>query len=208
MQAFKVITDPKAFEIMADDTRRRIIHLLRARELTVSQIAENLNKTPQAIYHQIRKMLEAGLVEVAKEERVDHFIETYYRATAEVFNFSHGQGNSQGVMEQRLKESLQHIGNLGLKVKFDEATINKLVELFSNEDKEALDPKLLEKIQKLEGVDLITKQSIAHIANLLTMSDYHFNSMLSKQRELRELLVSSLLEKIPAAAKHPKSKAH
>ncbi len=207
MQAFKVITDPKAFEIMADDTRRRIIHLLRARELTVSQIAENLDKTPQAIYHQIRKMVEAGLVEVAREERVDHFIETYYRATAEVFNFSHGEGNSQGVMEQRLKDSLRRLDDLGLKVKFDEATINKLVELFSNEEREFLDPKLEAKIQKLEGVDLITKQSIAHLANLLTMSDYHFNRMLSQQRELRELLVSSLVEKLQATAKRPKSKA-
>jgi hypothetical protein len=31
------------------------------------------------------------LVEVAREERVAHFIETYYRATAEVFEFRHGE---------------------------------------------------------------------------------------------------------------------
>ena len=83
---------------MADDTRRRVIYLLRAKEMTVSQIASELQKTPQGIYHHIRKLLDAGMVEVAKEERVDHFIETYYRATAEVFEFIHGEGGSEIVL--------------------------------------------------------------------------------------------------------------
>ena len=44
--------------------------------------------TPQAIYHHIKKLLPAEMVEVTREERVDNFIETYYRATAEVFSLS------------------------------------------------------------------------------------------------------------------------
>ena len=95
MQAFKFVKDPEAWELMADDTRRRVVYLLRAKEMTVSQIAEQLQKTPQAIYHPIRKLLDKELVEVAKEERVDHFIETYYRAAAEVFEFVHGEGHSK-----------------------------------------------------------------------------------------------------------------
>ena len=95
MKAFKVIKDPEAFRLLADETRRRVIYLLRAKDMTVSQIAAELNLTPQAIYHHIRKMRDTGLVEVAREERVDHFIETYYRATAEIFNFSHGEGMPQ-----------------------------------------------------------------------------------------------------------------
>ena len=86
MKAFKVIKGgADAFQLLADETRRRIIYLLRAKEHTVSQMAAELELTPQAIYHHIRKLRDADLVEVSREERIDHFIETYFRATAEVF---------------------------------------------------------------------------------------------------------------------------
>src|SRR5260370_21767724 len=95
MRAFKFIRDPKAFEVVADDTRRRMIYLLRLRDLTVSQVAEELQRTPQAIYNHIRKLLKTGMIEVAREERVDHFIEKYYRSTAEVFEFSYGRETAE-----------------------------------------------------------------------------------------------------------------
>src|SRR5713226_5202149 len=73
MKAFKLITDPQAFQLLGDETRRRVIYLLRAKEMTVSQIAGELNLTPQAIYHHIRKLRDAGMVEVALLARdLDH----------------------------------------------------------------------------------------------------------------------------------------
>src|SRR3989442_13758343 len=108
MKPVKMITDPVAMELLGDDTRRRIIYLLRTRELTISQIAEELRMTPQAIYHHIKKLWPAQLVEVAREEKVDNFIDTYYRAAAEAFSFSWGiSGKNQSQAEQRLPESLR-----------------------------------------------------------------------------------------------------
>ena len=75
MRPVKILTDPKAFELLADDTRRKIINLLKAKEMTVSQIADQLDKTPQNIYHHIRKLLDGELVEVAREERIENFVE-------------------------------------------------------------------------------------------------------------------------------------
>src|SRR2546425_538311 len=72
MKAFKVIKSPEAFQLLADETRRRIIYLLRAKEMTVSQISAELGLTPQAIYHHIRKMRDAdffvkqGITHLAK----------------------------------------------------------------------------------------------------------------------------------------------
>src|SRR5205807_2369981 len=79
LRTFKFIRDPNAFELMADDTRIRVVYLLRAKEMTVGQIHHELQLTPQAIYHHIRKLLNEGLEELAKKERVGHFIKTYYR---------------------------------------------------------------------------------------------------------------------------------
>ncbi len=74
-------------KLLGDETRRKIVFLLRAKEMTVSKIADELNVTPQAVYHHIKKLVETELVEVTREVRVDHLIESYYRATAEVFHF-------------------------------------------------------------------------------------------------------------------------
>ena len=190
MRAFKFVKDPGAWELMADDTRRRVVYLLRAKEMTVSQIAEQLQKTPQAIYHHIRKLSEKGLVEVAREERVDHFIETYYRAAAEVFEFVHGESEGKGYEEQRMRDSLQALNQVGVSAQVDEATVAKMVELSHKMNQIAMKPSLEEKISKLETVDFVGKQEIAKFVNLLSMSDKQYEEWAGLQREFRELLKS------------------
>ncbi len=206
MRAFKFVKDPGAWELMADDTRRRVVYLLRAKEMTVSQIAEQLQKTPQAIYHHIRKLLEKQLVEIAKEERVDHFIETYYRAAAEVFEFVHGEGGSKGYQEQRMGDSLQALGLLGIKVHVDEPTVSKMVQLVNKMNQSALKPNLEEKIAKLESVDFVGKQEIAKLVNLLSMSDKQYEEWVNLQKEFRELLKSVTANQVELSTRQHKTK--
>jgi DNA-binding transcriptional ArsR family regulator len=199
LKAFKIIRDPEAFPLLADETRRKIVYLLRAKEMTVSQIAQALNLTPQGIYHHIRKMKDADLVEVAREERVDHFIETYYRATAEVFHLAEGKGGPPGWAEGQTREALTALAQLGLRAPSDPETVTKIVELERRlvevgEKEEWNDP-----IANLESIDFLTKQDLAHYAKLLTMSDEEFAEYLKILKELRKTLRSSLLE-APVAA--------
>jgi DNA-binding transcriptional ArsR family regulator len=194
MKAFKVIKDPEAFQLLADETRRRIIYLLRAKEMTVSQIAGELNLTPQAIYHHIRKLKDAGMVEVAREERVDHFIETYYRASAEIFNMSHGEGSSSAYAEEKAAESLMALSKIGLRVPSDPAVASRLVELEKRMEQIGEQEKLSEAIAGLDDVDFFVKQGVAHLAKLLLMSDKDFTEYLSLIRDERKLLRSLLEE--------------
>jgi DNA-binding transcriptional ArsR family regulator len=193
MKAFKVIKDPDAFRLLGDETRRRIIYLLRAKEMTVSQIAGELNLTPQAIYHHIRKLRDAGMVEVAREERVDHFIETYYRATAEIFNMSHGSGSSTAYHEEKAAESLKALSKIGLTVREDSTVASRLVELEKRMDQIGEKQNWAEAIAGLEDVDFFVKQGVDHLAKLLMMSDKEFNEYLTLIREERKLL-RSLME--------------
>jgi DNA-binding transcriptional ArsR family regulator len=194
MKAFKTIKDPEAFQLLGDETRRRIIYLLRAKEMTVSQIAGELNLTPQAIYHHIRKLRDAGMVEVAREERVDHFIETYYRATAEIFNMSHGEGTSQAYAEEKATESLTALSKIGLKVRTDPAVVSRLVELDKRMEQIGEKESWSEAIAGLEDVDFFVKQGVAHLAKLLMMTDKEVNEYLGLIREERKLLRSLLEE--------------
>jgi DNA-binding transcriptional ArsR family regulator len=206
LKALKVVTDPKAFELLADETRRRIIYLLRAKELTVSQIAEQLDKTPQAIYHHIRKLLECGLVDVAKEERLGHFIETYYRASAEVFHLSYGECESEEFAEQRTRDTLQALEKLGFTVKIDEKTVSRLVELDRKIEQAGMKREFEEKISELEDVDFLTKQDVAGYMKHLFMTDRQFDDWLDLMKEFRELLRSALAEPIEASTKQHRTK--
>jgi len=206
LRTFKFVRDPNAFELMADDTRRRVIYLLRAKDMTVSQIASELQKTPQGIYHHIRKLLDAGLVEVAKEERVDHFIETYYRATAEVFEFIHGEGGSEKYGEQRTREALQALKQLGIDARADDEIIERLLKISKQMNELALTPEMEERIQSLEGLDFIGKKHVADYLNLLTMSDKQFEEWLNFERTRRNLLKSAVSGPIQVQVQNPKPK--
>jgi len=194
MRTFKYITDPRAFEVVADETRRRIIYLLRAKEQTVSQLADALNKTPQAIYHQIKKLLGVGLIEVAKEERVGHFIETYYRATAEVFEFHHGQTSGQE-SERELKEGLEALAKVGINIRADRELVEKLISAETRTEKLGLKPELEEKIAQMQEVGFMTKQHMYKYAQLATMTDKQFEDMITYNRTLRDLMKSALSKK-------------
>lgn len=188
MKAVKLITDPEAFQLLADDTRRRIIHLLRAKERTVSQIAEELGLTPQAIYHHIRKMKGAGLVEVAKEERIDHFIETYYRATAEIFHLSHGEQGAKADEEKQTKEVLLGMEKLGIKVPSDEGAVKSLLKASTAMKNCQANSAWFDKVSELEDVDFFTKQGMVEYACLATMTDKQFEEFLDGYREMRKIL--------------------
>lgn len=190
MKAFKVITDPEAFQLLADETRRRIIYLLRVKEHTVSQIASEMNLTAQAIYHHIRKMKAAGLIEVAREERIDHFIETYYRASAEIFQLSHGESKCCDDSDHS-REAMEGLAKIGAISKPDSHTISKAIELMGKLGKLETKPKWADKITALEDADFFAKQSMHEYANLITLSDEDFDEVVRIEKELRKLLSPS-----------------
>jgi DNA-binding transcriptional ArsR family regulator len=192
VKAIKVISDPEAFQLMADDTRRRLIHLLRAKEMTVSQIAEELHLTPQAIYHHVRKLKDAGLIEIAREERVEHFIETYYSATAEVFHLSHGEGKSRKIEEQQVLEGLQNLPKIGIELKADETVASRLVGIQRRMHALGSKPEWADKVSALEDIDFFGRQTLLEYAGYLSMSDEEFKEYCELNREIRRLLKSKL----------------
>jgi DNA-binding transcriptional ArsR family regulator len=194
LRSFKYISDPRAFEAVADETRRKIIYLLRAKEMTVSQIADTLGKTPQAIYYQIKKLLEVGLIEVAREERVDHFIETYYRATAEVFEFHHGEKDSRE-SEKELTEAFEALSKVGIVMKSDKDVIQKVLDVEAKTSTMGLSPELEKRISELSDVGFLTKGHVYKFAQMALMSDKEFEEMMAAQRALRKLMTSNVTKR-------------
>jgi DNA-binding transcriptional ArsR family regulator len=171
MKAVKTISDPEAFKLFADETRRKIVFLLRAKEMTVSQIADELHITPQTVYHHIKKLVGGDMVEVTREVRVDHLIESYYRATAEAFHFTVGKtSHSAKALKERTETALEALKKIGFKVQYDEKTLSKLVEL-QTEMEECCGPqKVEEALSKLEDIDPLTKMTVEEYAGLILTS--------------------------------------
>ncbi len=192
MKGLKVLSDPNSFQLLADETRRRLIYLLRAKEMTVSQMASELNLTPQAIYHHIRKMKDADMVEVAREERIDHFIETYYRATAEVFQFCHGEQKQMVRVEEQTREALEALSRLGFDVEATDELAKKMVDLGVKMSAITRKEKYADKAGALDDVDFFAKQDAGEWATLLGMSDKDFDEYCSIHNEMREILKSAV----------------
>jgi DNA-binding transcriptional ArsR family regulator len=200
MKPVKVIKNPEAFQLLADQTRRKIVFLLRVKEMTVSQIAAGLNITPQAVYHHIKRLQKADMVEVAREERIDHIIESYYRATAETFFCSFGEtlrGTELAV--EQMKTVLNALKNLGFPLTFNQSELTQLVQI-QRELKEGSSSEPFEDaIAELDDVDFLTKQVVKEYAETLSMSDDKFLNQQRLRKEFRDLLLSLRNEQGSAA---------
>jgi DNA-binding transcriptional ArsR family regulator len=194
MKAIKVVDDPEKFKLLADDTRRRIIFLLRAKEMTVAQIASNLEVTPQAIYHHIKKLQDADLVMVEREERVGHLIESYYRATAEAFLCSVGATPSgKEFFEKQMKTTLESLVQIGFKLEFDEDDVQALIDKEDELLRCCGDKEYEENVNKLD-LDTATLAVVKEYGKILAMTDDEYENQLRLKMELRDAL-KALLKK-------------
>ena len=165
--------------------------LLRVKEMTVSQIAAELNITPQAVYHHIKRLQKADIVKVAREERIDHIIESYYQTTAETFFFSFGE-TSRGaqVAVEHMKTALNALKKLGFTIKFNKGDLSKLVQI-EIELKELSGSDMFEDaIAELDDVDFLTKQAVKDYAETLSTSNDKFLKQQRLKKDFRDLLLS------------------
>ncbi|NWG11589.1 winged helix-turn-helix transcriptional regulator [Candidatus Bathyarchaeota archaeon] len=195
MKTIKTITDPEAFQLLADETRRKIVFLLRVKEMTVSQIAEQLDLSPQAVYHHIKKLQKGDLVEVVREERLGHLIESYYRTTAETFNLSVGKTSTRTpknrkLAKQREAEILDALKKLGFNVKYDESNLDQLVDLRTELNQCCGLSEYEDKLSNMEDLDFITKIEATEYAETISMSEEEFVRLQEIKKKLRKLLKS------------------
>ena len=84
-----IIKDPDVAKLFADDTRRRMLHLLRHGEMSTTDLAKVLQKPHSSVQHHLALLMDAGLVELARERKVRNMVQPYYRATAHRFLISY-----------------------------------------------------------------------------------------------------------------------
>lgn len=196
--------EPEVFKLLVDETRRKIMFLLKDKELNVCKIADELSMTPQNIYHHIQKLEKAGLIHVTREKRCGHLIESYYQTTAENFICS-----AEKLKDEPLKEdlinALNELNKIGFEMEVNEEKSSKLAEIQQKQQKLT---KLRSPIHnvcmklgstnfflKFGPIDPLSLDRTYHYANLITMTDEEYEESIKLDRELRQFLRSICQEK-------------
>jgi len=195
MRDRKIIKDAGAFQLLADETRMKMIYMLRAKEMNVSQIAEALELTPQTIYHHIRKLRKAGMVEVSREERTEHIVESFYRATAGYFHFVNGSCASECGGMEWLQEILKGLRKLGREVDLSDKETCGILELGEELKRHRENPDIVGKIYDMDDIDPSVTDDLGEFAMMMRMNSRQFAKYLETQRTLRERLLSAKAEK-------------
>ncbi len=211
-----VLRDPEAFQLLADETRRKILYLLRVKEMNVCDIAEELGLTCQAVYHHIRKLLKGKMIEVAREQRTGHIIESYYRATAEDFLLTHGKIDAKSIRgrkqaEEEVTAVLAAFKKLGLSLDYDEDKIKQIVDLRVKLFECCPGPRIDEikdKIWSMDDLNILSKMTASDFIGTVLMSDKEFEQQQENRKELRKLLLTLMKEQThtPAIKTNPPRK--
>lgn len=192
------VIDGEAYRLLEDDTRRRIIFLLRDNELTVKEVASKLELTPQNIYHHVRKLQQAGLIRVLEERRAGHLIESYYTTTADTFMYVDDE--IEELVAQSFIDVLHGLNDLGIQVEVNEENADRLSEMYLRRNKLLNMPPIASEVcascsysgffMKFGPLNPRLLNRIFQYSRLVKMTDEEFEESLEQTRELRRYLIS------------------
>ena len=137
-ERIQVVRDPKAIVIGMEKNRREILKLLRFNDLTVSQMAEILNKDESTIYRHIKKLERVELVSAVGERKRYHIPEKVYGRNSNLYIFAMDEKAPEREMKikkeyerERIENVLSQLKNLGYTLKNEERISNLLLSLFT-----------------------------------------------------------------------------
>lgn len=187
-----------AFKLLEDETRRRIVFMLRDEVLTVKDIARRLSLTPQNIYHHMNRLQDAGIVRLSYERRDRHIIESFYSTSADNFVYSEDR-----IPESTVRSYMDILNGLnelkhGLDASLD--TASQLEELYTEYLRGASSDVPRDDVcevcsfsgffMKFGPMNNVLLNRVLHMAALLEMTDEEFGAHLDRLGEVRRFLKS------------------
>ncbi len=195
--------DEQAFKLLQDETRRKILFLLRDNELTVREIASELDLTTQNIYHHIGKLQEAGFIKVSEERRSGHLIESYYTTTADTFIY-----HADEMVEKSIQSSidiLNGLNEMGIQVDVSEENAKRLSELHERRLRLLNTSSVTNEVcsscgfsgyfMKFGPMNPVLLDRILQYTSIVKMTDEEFEESLRLTRKLRQFLLSIRTQK-------------
>ncbi len=167
MKEIEIVDDPEKIKIIIEDTRTKILRLLRFRDMTISELASILNKDISTIFRHIKKLEAAGFVKVTGERRLHNVPEKIYGRTARtIFLAPESYVKDEAIRKmnkKRVEILADALNSLGYEVKDVNALFDILIHL------DELSIRELEKLEK--DVDWGILRKLALLIILLKIED-------------------------------------
>jgi len=166
-----IIKDPEVAKLLADPTRREILHLLRHQEMSATDLAKALNKNHSSIIHHLNTMLGAGLIEVSREDKVRNMVQPYYRSVSHSYHVAYSltEALSQDPDFSAWQEEYMDKLMQGLEDYVDvpdgkRAQVRELLRTCYMREKKAYEDRLTKRKGKAE-ISPFAARNVAHILN-------------------------------------------
>jgi len=109
------------------------------------------------------------MVEVTREERVGHLIESFYRATAETFSLDYGKASTVTFRNKKQAKELATIvldalKKLGFNLEYNERTLAKVAEIRAKIEDCCESGEFEDQVSAMEDLDLLTRSLILDFA--------------------------------------------
>ncbi len=180
----ELVHDSERIKILLEDTRKNILDLLKVEDMSISQLAEGLDKDRSTIYRHVKKLEDYGYVELKGERIVNNVPGMVYGRTAKLFlpcpksmepgdpileSFSWDKENTSHIIES--------LKILGYNIDDSDEVIDEMCNIFTN-----IDNKIIE-ILKGEGLVDIDYLETIRLKFLITLIEISNNDILSKDIE-------------------------
>ncbi len=178
MKEIEIVEDPEKIKIIIEETRRKILSLLRFRDMTISELASILDKDISTIFRHIKKLEKYGFVRVTGERKLHNVPEKIYGRTARTFILApEGYFKSEELIKKFRKRKIegvvQNLNSMGYEV-MDKTALEKIILYF-----EELPIEDIERLEKDVDWDIL---GLLRYILMLLKSDP------AKVQELREII--------------------
>ena len=187
-----IIKDPEVAKLFADETRRRMLHMLGRNEQSTTDLAKALEKTHSSIIHHLNLLKEAGLVDETRTEKVRNMVQTFYRSTARRFLISYSLGETldqegQDIpwQESTVQYLMDGLEAFGLTVR-DENTENvrRLLNTYFLRDQKAYEETLEQQREDVKLRRFRGYRVMGLLKRLKLSEDPEYNRVIGELREL------------------------
>lgn len=183
----KVFEDSENLKVGLESTRKQILDLFRVKNMTISQVAEALEKDQSTVYRHIKKLEEAGFIEVKGERKEHHIPEKIYGRTADVFlmtpePISSDSTSTLGIRwdDDKVKECVDLLEDIGYELEKEEI-IDKISNSLYELDKE-VNKELSQLLDEDLEIDFFSLMQIKFLISLIKIENSESNS-----KEIKEI---------------------
>ncbi|MEF8874641.1 MAG: ArsR family transcriptional regulator [Candidatus Thermoplasmatota archaeon] len=170
-----LIEDPAAMKVGLEGTRNQILELLRVKEMTISQIAEALSKDQSTIYRHVKKLEDAGFIEVKGERKQHHIPEKIYGRKAKWFLLTPEPLGDEAPFalgmdwnEERIRRCLEILEEMGFPSENKEEVVQKLNDLLGELESD-ITQSMIDSLDENIDIDFFSLLHIKFLAEILKL---------------------------------------